>query len=70
VQPLTSSLLIAIIGYDDAFIASQTPPSLTTIRQDVALGARMMIDLLFQRMAGEDTRSITLPPTLVRRASA
>ncbi|AOH83130.1 LacI family transcriptional regulator [Sphingomonas panacis] len=61
---------IAVIGYDDAFIASQTTPSLTTIRQDVALGARMMIDLLFQRMAGEDTASISLPPTLVLRASA
>jgi len=61
---------IAVIGYDDVFIASQTSPSLTTVRQDVALGARMMVDLLFQRMAGEDTRSVTLPPTLVHRASA
>lgn len=61
---------IAVIGYDDVFIASQTTPSLTTIRQDVALGARMMIDLLFQRIAGKKTASISLPPTLVLRASA
>jgi len=61
---------IAVIGYDDVFIAGQTTPSLTTIRQDVALGARMMVDLLFERMAGQGTRSITLPPALVQRASA
>ena len=61
---------VAVVGYDDVFIAEQTTPSLTTIRQDVVLGAQMMVDLLFRRMAGEDAASISLQPTLVLRASA
>lgn len=61
---------IAVVGYDDVFIAAQTTPALTTIRQDVVLGAKMMVDLLFRRMERQDTASISLPPKLVLRASA
>jgi len=61
---------VAVVGYDDVFIAKQTMPALTTIRQDVVLGAQMMVDLLFRRMAGEKATSISLHPTLILRASA
>ncbi|MGL1446726.1 substrate-binding domain-containing protein, partial [Vibrio parahaemolyticus] len=47
-----------------------TTPPLTTIRQDVAGGARLMIDLLFRRMDGSDTASVAMPPELILRGSA
>jgi DNA-binding LacI/PurR family transcriptional regulator len=61
---------VAVIGYDDVMVASQTAPPLTTIRQDVARGAALMVDLLFDRLAGTETASACMMPQLVRRASA
>lgn len=61
---------VAVVGYDDVFIAEQTTPPLTTIRQNFVLGAQMMVDLLFRRIAGEEAASVSLQPTLVLRASA
>ncbi|WP_336961643.1 LacI family DNA-binding transcriptional regulator [Sphingobium aquiterrae] len=61
---------VAVIGHDDAMIAAQATPPLTTVRQDVARGARHMVDLLFARMAGRDAESVCMAPTLVKRASA
>jgi DNA-binding LacI/PurR family transcriptional regulator len=43
---------------------------LTTIRQDVVRGANLMVDLLFQRMAGHDAQPVCMMPTLITRASA
>jgi len=59
-----------LIGFDDLPIAAQTQPSLTTIKQDIATGAKSMVNLLLRRMAGEDTESLVLPPKLVGRQSA
>lgn len=61
---------VSVIGYDDVVIASHTTPPLTTIRQDVVRGATVMVDLLFRRIDGDDTRSVTMPPELVVRGSA
>jgi DNA-binding LacI/PurR family transcriptional regulator len=61
---------IAVTGYDDLSIATQTVPQLTTIRQDIAGGARLMVEKLLARIAGEKTGSIVMPPELVVRASA
>lgn len=61
---------IAVTGYDDLPIATQTVPQLTTIRQDIAGGARLMVEKLMQRIAGETTPSSVLPPELVVRGSA
>lgn len=61
---------IKLVGFDDLPIAQQTTPSLTTVRQDIAGGARAMTDLLLRRIAGEDTESIVMPPRLVVRATA
>ena len=59
-----------IIGFDDLPISAQTQPALTTIRQDIALGAKGLVDLLLRRMGGEDTESLVLPPRLVVRQTA
>lgn len=62
--------VIAITGYDDLAIATQTVPQLTTVRQDVARGARLMVEMLMRRIAGEITDSVVMEPELVIRGSA
>lgn len=61
---------VRVIGFDDLPIASQTMPALTTVRQDIAAGARGLVDLLLRRLAGETTESLVLPPELVLRETA
>lgn len=61
---------VRLVGFDDLPIARQTAPPLTTIRQDIAAGARGMVHLLLRRLAGEETESLVLPPQLVVRQSA
>ena len=61
---------VRVVGYDDLSFANQTVPPLTTIRQDLATGAAHLVDLLFRRIAGENTESVVLDPTLVVRQSA
>ncbi len=60
---------VAVVGYDDITLAAHTSPSLTTIRQDTALGARLLIDTLFRRIAGEAAESRILQPELIIRRS-
>lgn len=61
---------VGIVGYDDVIMAAHTNPPLTTIRQDLKRGADLLVDLLFRRMAGENTASVVLPPELVVRGSS
>ncbi|MFN3864528.1 MAG: LacI family DNA-binding transcriptional regulator [Erythrobacter sp.] len=61
---------VRLVGFDDLPIARQTVPPLTTIRQDIAAGARGLVQLLLRRLAGEQTESLILPPQLVIRQSA
>ena len=61
---------VALVGFDDIPAASFTNPPLTTIRQDVARGAALMVQLLFDRLAGTPAESVCMAPTLVQRASA
>ncbi|MFY8092238.1 MAG: LacI family DNA-binding transcriptional regulator [Niveispirillum sp.] len=60
---------VAVVGFDDITIAAYVNPPLTTVRQDLARGAKVMIDLLFRRMEEEDTPSATMPAELVIRKS-
>lgn len=59
-----------ILGFDDLPISSQTAPPLTTVRQDIAAGAKGLVDLLLRRLNGEDTESLVLPPHLIVRETA
>ena len=61
---------VSVIGYDDVTLAAHTLPPLTTIRQDLGLAAGVILDLLFDRIAGADARSVHIPLELVRRQSA
>lgn len=61
---------VSVVGYDDLSVSAHTSPPLTTVRQDVARGARLMVDLLFRQLAGEDVQSATMAPELIVRGSA
>jgi DNA-binding LacI/PurR family transcriptional regulator len=60
---------IKVIGYDDLPLAEHTVPRLTTVRQDLTRGADALVDLLFRRIAGEETDSVVMEPELVVRLS-
>lgn len=61
---------VRLVGYDDLPLATQTVPRLTTVRQDIAAGAREMVSALFDRMAGRASSSRILMPELIERDSA
>lgn len=61
---------VRLVGFDDLPIARQTVPPLTTVRQDIAGGARGLVQLLLRRLGGEETESLVLPPQLILRHSA
>lgn len=61
---------VAVAGFDDIRMAAHVHPSLTTVRQDVARGAQLLVDLLLRRLAGESTPSVTMPAALVVRESS
>jgi len=61
---------VSVIGYDDVQIAMHTNPPLSTVRQDVAHGAVIMVDLLFRRMEGAEVQSVAMTPELILRTSA
>lgn len=60
---------VQVVGYDDIFVAEHTSPPLTTVRQNLVLGAQLMVDMLIKRLAGEDTPSVSMPPELIIRGS-
>lgn len=60
---------VGIVGYDDVTLAAHTSPPLTTIRQDLALGASLMVERLLRRIEGEAAPSAVVVPELVVRGS-
>ena len=61
---------IAVVGFDDLPLAERTVPQLTTVRQDVATGAKAMVATLMDRIAGTSTGPTILQPELIVRESA
>lgn len=61
---------VKIVGYDDLPIAAQVHPAITTIRQDLAAGAKAMVDLLTNRIGGAKSASVVMQPELVIRDTA
>jgi DNA-binding LacI/PurR family transcriptional regulator len=60
---------VSVVGFDDIRIAALVHPSLTTVRQDFGLGAKLMVERLFQRIAGEPAASVVMDSVLVLRQS-
>lgn len=61
---------VAVVGFDDVPIAQHVVPPLTTIAQDLRLGADLLVTKLLALLAGEAATSEQMPPVLVRRRSA
>ncbi len=61
---------VRVTGYDDIAISAQTNPPLTTIRQDLAIGASKLADLLLRAISGETIAPVVLAPELVVRGSS
>ena len=61
---------VRVIGYDGLAIGEQTVPRLTTISQNLPLGAEHLVERLLARIAGEDAPSVVMEPELVVRLSA
>lgn len=61
---------VAVVGYDDAAIASRTTPPLTTMRQPAREQGHLMVDVLLELLAGgEPERFTRLQTELVIRGS-
>jgi DNA-binding LacI/PurR family transcriptional regulator len=61
---------VSVVGFDDLAIARFTSPPLTTIRQDVVTGARLLVDKLLAIMAGQKAETEQMQPELVVRSSS
>jgi DNA-binding LacI/PurR family transcriptional regulator len=60
---------VNVCGYDDVAMARTFTPPLTTIKQDMKLGAQFMVQMLFERLEGNRSSSAVLPANLIVRKS-
>jgi DNA-binding LacI/PurR family transcriptional regulator len=60
---------VSVVGFDDITMAARANPPLTTIAQDLPVAARLMVDKLQARIAGEDAPGGFLAPRLMVRGS-
>ena len=61
---------VAVVGFDDIAMAAHVHPSLTTVRQDVARGSKLLVDLVLRRLAGEAAESEVMSGELIVRESS
>ncbi|MFT3996935.1 MAG: LacI family DNA-binding transcriptional regulator [Asticcacaulis sp.] len=61
---------VSICGFDDIAMSQHLTPALTTVRQDLAQGAQLMVDLLFRRLGGESLPAVIMPPELIVRGTS
>jgi DNA-binding LacI/PurR family transcriptional regulator len=61
---------VAVVGYDDIHAARYLSPSLTTVRQDTAAAADVLVEKLLGMIKGESAECELLPPSLVVRGSS
>ena len=61
---------VAVGGFDDSVIATQTDPQLTTMHQPFDRISTEMVRLLLDTIAGQESATVTLPTVLTRRDSA
>ena len=61
---------IRVVGFDDIVLARHSNPPLTTIRQDLQAGAKMLVDMVFRQIDGEICEPVQLEPELIVRATS
>ncbi len=60
---------ISVIGYDDIQLAAHCAPRLSTVRQPIQEGGRLVVKKLFDLIEGRQPESVTLPVELIIRDS-
>jgi DNA-binding LacI/PurR family transcriptional regulator len=60
---------VAVVGFDGIEMGAHVHPALSTVRQDLARGAELLVDLLLKRMAGDAVQSVAMPGELIVRES-
>lgn len=60
---------LSVVGFDDIKMSSYITPSLTTIKQDVALKGKKAIELLLSSLNGATKNNVILIPSLIVRES-
>jgi DNA-binding LacI/PurR family transcriptional regulator len=61
---------VAVVGFDDSPVATQTSPQLTTMKQPFDRISSEMVRLLLDVIDGHPAAAMTLPTQMVRRESA
>ena len=61
---------VAVVGFDDLAVATQTNPPLTTIHQPIQALGREMVRMLVALLAGQKPTPLILPTKLIIRESA
>ena len=61
---------VRVVGFDDLPLAAQTVPPLTTLRQNIAQGASLLVELLFKQITGAPVNSVEMPAQLIVRRSS
>lgn len=60
---------VAVVGFDGLEVGAHVHPALSTVRQDLARGAALLVDLLLQRIEGRAAEPVLMPCELVVRES-
>lgn len=61
---------IAIVGYDDIGLARYSSPTLTTVRQNIRWGGRVLVESLLSLLQGQTVADTTLASELIIRQSS
>lgn len=61
---------IRVVGYDNIALAEHMHPSLSSINQPTTEAGRALVDLLFEVVAGQARRTVTLTAQLIERESS
>ncbi|RYV01217.1 LacI family transcriptional regulator [Shewanella sp. OPT22] len=61
---------ISVVGFDDIQIAQFMNPPLTTIKQDTVKAGEVLVDILIDKIQGNDQKQIFLSPELITRTSS
>ena len=60
---------VAVVGFDGIELGAHVHPALTTLRQDLTRGAKLLVAQLLRRIAGEAVESVKMPGELIVRES-
>jgi len=60
---------VSVVGFDDIPAAAYSAPSLTTVRQDTRVAAKVLVENLISIINGEPVKPRLLPMSLVIRGS-